>query len=76
MIRFLLGVLVGILICLVFLYFGGGATVKKIGEGLADTGEKMEAVEELMKKETDETFKGIKKKILKEGKTGSKDTSK
>jgi hypothetical protein len=74
MIRFLLGVLAGILICLLFLYFGGGATVKKIGKGLADTGEKMEAVEGLMKKETDDTLKGIKKKILKEGKTGSKDT--
>ena len=43
-----------------------GATVKKIGEGLADTGQKMEAVEELMKKETDDSLKGIKKKILKD----------
>ena len=74
MMRFLLGVIVGILICLLFLYFGGGATVKKIGEGLADTGKKMQTVEELMKKETDDTLKGIKKKIIKDGKTSPKDT--
>ena len=74
MIKFLVGVIVGILICLLFMYFGGGTTVKKIGEGLADTGQKMEAVEELMKKETDDTLKGIKKKILKEEKTSPKGT--
>ncbi len=74
MIKFLVGVVVGILICLLFMYFGGGKTIKKIGEGLADTGEKMEAVEGLMKKETDGTLKGIKKKIIKEGKTDQKAT--
>ena len=74
MIKFLVGVIVGILICLLFMYFGGGTTVKKIGEGLADTGQKMEAVEELMKKETDDTLKGIKKKILKEEKASPKGT--
>jgi hypothetical protein len=74
MIKFLVGVIVGILICLLFTYFGGGATVKKIGEGLADTGQKMEAVEELMKKETGDTLKGIKKKILKEEKPSPKGT--
>jgi hypothetical protein len=74
MIRFLVGVIVGILICLLFIYFGGGATVKKIGEGLADTGQKMEAVEGLMKKETDDSLKAMKKKILKEGRTSPKGT--
>ena len=72
MIKFMVGVVVGILVCLLFMYFGGGTTVKKIGEGLADTGQKMEAVEELMKKETDDTLKGIKKKILKDGKSSQK----
>ena len=72
MIKFLMGVVVGILVCLLFMYFGGGKTVKKIGEGLADTGQKMEAVEDLIKKETDDTLKGIKKKILKEEKPGQK----
>jgi hypothetical protein len=74
MIKFLVGVIVGVLICLLFIYFGGGATVKKIGEGLADTGQKMEAVEELMKKETDDSLKAMKKKILKEGKASPKGT--
>jgi hypothetical protein len=74
MVKFLVGVIAGILICLLFMYFGGGKTVKKIGEGLADTGQKMEAVEELMKKETDDTFKGIKKKIFKEEKPRPKGT--
>jgi hypothetical protein len=72
MIKFLMGVVVGILVCLLFMYFGGGKTVKKIGEGLADTGQKMEAVEDLIKKETDDTLKGIKKKVFKEEKPGQK----
>lgn len=68
MIRFLLGVMVGILIFLLFIYFGGGKTVKKVGEGLAETGKRIEHLEEVMKKEKDEIGKDIKKKILKEDK--------
>jgi hypothetical protein len=67
MIRFLFGVVVGILIFFFFLYLGGGKTVKKIGEGLSDTGKKMEVLEETIKKEKDEVGKGI-KKIFKEEK--------
>jgi hypothetical protein len=78
MIKFLLGVIVGILIFLLFTYFGGGKTVTKIGEGLTDTGKKIEAVEgvmkEAIKKETDETLQGMKKKILKEEKDLQKST--
>ena len=74
MIKFVLGVIVGIVLCLFFLYFGGGTTVKKIGEGLSDTGKKMEALEGVMKKEADETLKGVKQKILKEEKSPSKAT--
>ena len=74
MIKFVLGVIVGIILCLFFLYFGGGTTVKKIGEGLSDTGKKMEALEGVMKKEADETLKGVKQKILKEEKNPSKAT--
>jgi hypothetical protein len=78
MIKFLLGVIVGILIFLLFTYFGGGKTVTKIGEGLTDTGKKIEAVEgvmkEAIKKETDETLQGMKKKILKEEKDLPKST--
>jgi hypothetical protein len=78
MIKFLLGVIVGILIFLLFTYFGGGKTVTKIGEGLTDTGKKIEAVEgvmkEAIKKETDETLQGMKKKLLKEEKDLQKST--
>lgn len=66
MIRFLFGVVVGILIFLLFIYFGGGKTVKKVGEGLTETGKRIEHLEEVMKKEKDEMGKEIKKKILKE----------
>ncbi len=76
MIKFLLGVIVGILIFFLFLYFGGGTTVKKIGEGLTDTGKKMEALEEVIEKEKDGVWSGVKsgvkKKILKEEKMAPK----
>ena len=68
MIKFILGVIVGILIFALVVFFGGGKGVKKIGEGLVDTGKKMEVMEEVIKKEKDETLKGVKKKILKEEK--------
>ena len=74
MIRFVLGVIVGIVLCLFFLYFGGGTTVKKIGEGLSNTGKKMETLEGVMKKEADKTLEGVKQKIYKEGKESSKST--
>ncbi len=67
MIRFLLGLIIGILICFLFVYFGGGKTVKKVGEGLIDTGKRMEVLEETIKKEKEEVGKGM-KKILKEEK--------
>ena len=67
MVKFLLGIVVGILIFFLFLYFGGGKSIKKVGEGLIDTGKKMEAVEELMQKEKDGALKDVKKKIIKEG---------
>jgi hypothetical protein len=68
MIKFLLGVIVGILIFFFFLYFGGGKTVKKIGEGLTDTGKKMEVLEETIRKEKEEVGKGVQKKFFKEEK--------
>ncbi len=65
MIKFLIGVIVGILIFFLFLYFGGGTTVKKVGEGLIDTGKKMEVMEEMIKREKGEVEKDVKKKIFK-----------
>jgi hypothetical protein len=72
MIKFLMGVIIGILIFFLFLYFGGGKTVKKVGEGLTDTGKKMEVMEEMVKKEKGEVEKDVKKKILKEQKDATK----
>jgi hypothetical protein len=66
MAKFLLGVIVGILIFFLFLYFGGGKAVKKFGEGLTDTGKKMEVFEETIRKEKEEMGKGAKKKVFKE----------
>jgi len=72
MIRFFMGVIVGILLFFLFIYFGGGKAVKKVGEGLTDTGKKMEYIEEVIKKEGEEIEKGIKRKIFKEEKETSK----
>ena len=72
MIKFLMGVIVGILIFFFFIYFGGGKTVKKVGEGLTDSGKKMEVMEEMIKKEKGEVEKDVKKKILKEEKDATK----
>jgi len=66
MIKFLMGVIVGILIFFLFIYFGGSKAVKKVGEGLTDTGKKMEVMEEMIKKEKGEVEKDVKKKIFKE----------
>jgi hypothetical protein len=68
MIKFLFGVIVGILIFFFFLYFGGGKSIKKVGEGLTDTGKKMEVLEETIRKEKEDVTKGIEKKFFKEEK--------
>ena len=73
MIKFMMGVIVGILLFFLFIYLGGSRTVKKVGEGLTDTGKKMEVMEQVLKKEKGEVEKEVKKKILKEDKgTGKK----
>ena len=68
MIRFLFGVIVGILIFLFFLWFGGGKTVKKVGEGLTDTIKKMDVLVETIKKGKEVVWKGVQKKIFKDEK--------
>lgn len=66
MIRFLFGVIIGILIFFLFIYFGGGKAIKKVGENLTETGKRMEVIEETVKKEKEDIEKGIKKRIFKE----------
>ena len=68
MFKFLFGVVVGILICFFFIWAGGGKFVKKVGEGLTDTGKKMEVLEETIKKEKEDLGKGLQKKFFKEEK--------
>jgi hypothetical protein len=72
MIKFLMGVIVGVVIFFFFIYFGGSKTVKKVGEGLTDTGKKMEVMEQMIKKEKGEVERDVKKKILKEDKGATK----
>jgi hypothetical protein len=72
MIRFLFGVIVGILIFFLFFYFGGGKTVKKVGEGLTDTGKRMEVLEETIKKGKEDLGKGIPKPFFKKEEKGQK----
>jgi hypothetical protein len=49
MIKFIMGVIVGVLIFFLFIYFGGSKTVKKVGEGLTDTGKNMEVMDQRIK---------------------------
>ncbi len=72
MIKFVMGVIVGILIFFLFIYFGGSKTMKRVGEGLTDTGKKMEVMEQMIKKEKGEAEKEVKKKILREDKGATK----
>lgn len=70
--KFLFGVIVGILIFLFFLWYGGGGSVKKLGERLTDAGKKMEALEEKIKRGKDEVWDGIKKKFFNEERENKK----
>ena len=76
MVKFLIGLFVGILIFFFFVYFGGGKTLKKVGYGLTDTGKKMEVMEEMIKKKRGEVErvveKEVKKRVLKEDKDATK----
>ena len=74
MIKFMMGVIVGIVIFFFFIYFGGSRAVKKVGEELTDTGKKMEVMEQVIKKEKGEVEREVKKKVLKEDKGGGKKT--
>jgi hypothetical protein len=73
MMKFLWGVVIGILIFFFFLYFGGGKNVKKVGEDLSVTGKRMEAVEEVIRKGKEDIGKGIKKFFKEEEPVPKKD---
>ena len=68
MFKFLFGVIIGIIICFLFFYSGGGKTVKKVGEEITETGKKMEVLEETIKKGKEDLGKIVPKKSTKEEK--------
>jgi hypothetical protein len=72
MIRFLFGVIVGIVLSFLLVYCGGGKMVKTVGEGLTETGKRMEKLEGELKKEKEDLWKGVKKKFSGEEKEGQK----
>jgi len=76
--KFIMGVIVGILIFFLFMYFGGGKTLKKVGYGLTDTGKKMEVMEDMIKKKKGDVEKDlekeVKKRVFKEDKDATKRT--
>jgi hypothetical protein len=76
MIKFLIGVFVGILIFFFFVYFGGGKTLRKVGYGLTDTGKKMEVMEEMIKKKKGEVEKVVEKEVKKRVHKEDKDATK
>jgi hypothetical protein len=68
-------VIVGIILSFFLVYCGGGKTVKKVGEGLTETGKRMEILEGEIKKEKDEIWKGMKNKVTGDEKQGQKGLS-
>ena len=71
-----MGVIVGILIFFLFVYFGGSRTLKKVGVGLIDTGKRMEVMEDMIKKKKGEVErdveKDVKRRVFKENKDAAK----
>ncbi|MBW2039935.1 MAG: hypothetical protein JRI46_10180 [Deltaproteobacteria bacterium] len=56
--KFLLGIAIGILVILLFTYFGGGNALKSLGRKTIELGERVEVYEKTLK----ETTKGLIKK--------------
>ena len=56
--KFLLGIAIGIILIFIFIYFGGGSTLKSLGERTIELGEKIELYEKSLK----ETTRGLMEK--------------
>ena len=50
--KFLLGIVIGIILIFIFIYFGGGSTLKSLGERTIELGEKIELYEKSLKETT------------------------
>jgi hypothetical protein len=58
--KFILGIIIGIVLILLFTYLGGGAALKTLGKKTIEVGERVEVYEQALKKGEGE--KDIKKK--------------
>jgi hypothetical protein len=65
--KFVLGIIIGIVMILLFTYFGGGAALKTLGKKTIEVGEKIEVYEQALKDATQGllTKKGEDKKEIK-----------
>ena len=50
--KFLLGIAIGIVLIFIFIYFGGGSTLKSLGERTIELGDKIELYEKSLKETT------------------------
>lgn len=65
--KFILGIMIGIVMILLFTYLGGGAALKTLGEKTIEVGERIEVYEQALKDATQGflTKKGEEKKEIK-----------
>lgn len=55
--NFVLGIVVGIILTIIFMYFGGGRTLKSVGTMATELGERIETVEKSLKETTQDVLK-------------------
>jgi ABC-type arginine transport system permease subunit len=55
--NFLLGIVIGIIVIILFIYFGGGRALKSLGMMTTDLGERIETVEKSLKDTTQDLIK-------------------
>lgn len=70
--KFILGIVIGVLVIILFTYLGGGAALQTLGKKTIEVGERVEVYEKALKdvthqllKKTKETKKDIQKKEIK-----------
>jgi hypothetical protein len=67
--KFILGIVIGVLLILVFIYLGGGTALKRVGRTTIHVGERVEVYEKALKDVTQEFMKERKAtKDVEEGK--------
>ncbi len=64
--NFLLGIVIGILLIILFIYFGGGRVLKSMGGKTIEVGERVEVYEKKLKEATQDLIKKKKERIEKE----------